>query len=71
MGFEILPYEDGDDERYDVIEITHSDRWVPARFQDKLHQAAQQHESYYVENFPIMENPKLDPSFVLECEVLY
>ena len=35
MGCEAMPYEDGNDEKYDIIEITHSDKWVPARFKQK------------------------------------
>ena len=35
MGFEILPYEQGDEDRYDVFEITHSTKWTPARFKDQ------------------------------------
>ena len=32
MGFEVLPYEEGDDERYSRIEITSPKRWRPRRF---------------------------------------
>ena len=33
MGFETLPYEEGDDARYDVVDVTdHTTRWRPARF---------------------------------------
>src|SRR5688572_20640353 len=33
MGFEILPVEDGDEAKYDIITITNPDRWTPHRFQ--------------------------------------
>lgn len=33
MGFEILPNEEGDDDRYDIITITSSEKWVPHKFQ--------------------------------------
>ena len=32
MGFEILPYEEGDDRIYDIIPITQSTKWIPGRF---------------------------------------
>ena len=32
MGFEILPYIEGDDEIYDIIQITDSAMWKPMRF---------------------------------------
>ena len=32
MGFEILPIEEGDEDRYDVITITSPERWIPNRF---------------------------------------
>ena len=32
MGFEILPIEDGDEGKYDVITITSPEQWVPSRF---------------------------------------
>ena len=32
MGFEILPYEEGDKERYDVFDITSPEKWTPQRF---------------------------------------
>jgi hypothetical protein len=32
LGFELLLYEKGDDELYDVITITREDRWRPIRF---------------------------------------
>ena len=32
MGFEILPIEQGDEERYDIINITSPDRWRPHKF---------------------------------------
>src|SRR5688500_11938393 len=33
MGFEILPIEDGDETKYDIITITNPERWTPHRFQ--------------------------------------
>ena len=35
MGCEVLPFVEGDDEMYDIFEITHSDKWIPARFKEK------------------------------------
>ena len=35
MGFEILPLEPGDEERYDIITITSPETWTPFRFQGK------------------------------------
>jgi hypothetical protein len=32
MGFEILPFEDGDEQKYDVITITSPNRWTPRKF---------------------------------------
>ncbi len=32
MGFEILPIEDGDQDKYDVITITSPARWAPQQF---------------------------------------
>jgi hypothetical protein len=32
MGFEILPYEEGDDRIFEVIQITQSTKWTPGRF---------------------------------------
>ena len=35
MGFEILPIEPGDEDRYDIITITSPETWTPFRFQGK------------------------------------
>ena len=32
MGFEVLPYEEGDDLRYPRIEITSPKKWKPRRY---------------------------------------
>jgi hypothetical protein len=34
MGFEILPVEDGDEDKYDVITITSPEQWKPRRYKD-------------------------------------
>lgn len=33
MGFEILPFENGDEDKYDIITITSPKRWYPNKFQ--------------------------------------
>jgi hypothetical protein len=35
MGFELLPYEEGDEDRYDVNTITSPLRWTPRKFKDE------------------------------------
>jgi hypothetical protein len=32
MGFELLPFEEGDEDKYDVITITSPNRWTPRTF---------------------------------------
>ena len=32
MGFELLPIEDGDENKYDVITITNPSKWTPQTF---------------------------------------
>ena len=32
MGFEILPYEEGDVDKYDVFTITSNEEWTPQKF---------------------------------------
>ena len=32
MGFELLPIEDGDENKYDVITITSPSKWTPQKF---------------------------------------
>ena len=32
MGFEILPWNNGDEEKYEVFEITSDARWVPRQY---------------------------------------
>jgi hypothetical protein len=34
MGFEILPWEEGDDEIYDIFDITRDTPWTPRKFRD-------------------------------------
>ena len=34
MGFDILPYEEGDDKKYEIHHITGSSKWLPRRFKD-------------------------------------
>ena len=56
MGFEILPIEDGDidevDPKYDIFELTSSQKWIPARFRAN---------TATVEEEPIVDNPMEDP----------
>ena len=33
MGFEILPWETGDEDRFEIFTITSDDKWTPRRFQ--------------------------------------
>ncbi|HEY8522856.1 MAG TPA: hypothetical protein VIL14_03765, partial [Nitrososphaeraceae archaeon] len=33
MGFELMPIEKGDEQRYDVITITSPEKWIPHKFQ--------------------------------------
>ncbi|HYX14539.1 MAG TPA: hypothetical protein VE944_09245, partial [Nostoc sp.] len=35
MGFELLPVEDGDEDKFDVITITSPLRWTPRKFKDE------------------------------------
>ena len=34
MGFELLPIEDGDEDRYDIFTITSPAKWIPKNFLD-------------------------------------
>ena len=43
MGFELLPIEDGDEDRYDIITITGPNPWNPNHFRGQ-HLQSQQHE---------------------------
>ena len=36
MGFQMLPIEEGDEQRYDVFTITNPIRWTPRKFKDEL-----------------------------------
>ena len=35
MGFEVLPWKEGDEERFEVFTITSDEKWVPRRYIDK------------------------------------
>ena len=35
MGFEILPWPDGDEETYEIFDITRVERWTPRVFRDE------------------------------------
>ena len=35
MGFEILPWKEGDEHIYDVFDITSDKKWKPRRFREK------------------------------------
>jgi hypothetical protein len=37
MGFEILPWKEGDEERYEVFEITSDAKWTPRRYLEDSH----------------------------------
>ena len=47
MGFEILPIEDGDidevDRKYDIFELTSTQKWIPARFRTNAAQTEEVH----------------------------
>ena len=36
MGFEILPWEEGDNEHFEIFEITQDKKWTPRRFQTSM-----------------------------------
>ena len=40
MGFEILPIEKGDEDKYDIITITNPERWNPHKFQNATYHAS-------------------------------
>ena len=42
MGFKILPYEEGDDEKYDVFTLTSKNKWNPHKSK-KLYTCTQDH----------------------------
>ena len=85
MGFEILPYEDGDDAKYKVFEVTHSDKWVPAQFKDKTKRKSTTPEEFPEFDATIQHTstdehdkqvhkfitiPEIDPEFVIDNFVL-
>jgi hypothetical protein len=37
MGFEVLPWEDGDEHQYDVFDITRDTPWKPRQFRDEAY----------------------------------
>ena len=45
MGFEILPIEEGDEEKYDIFTITSPERWYPHKFQSLSYHTSLSHEN--------------------------
>ena len=63
MAFEILPWEEGDEERFEVYEITSPEKWIPSSFRDNsTTQSTTTHPTYATRrpDPPAME-PKSTP----------
>ena len=46
MGFEILPFEDEDEEKYEIISITSPTRWTPRHFAQGIEQDSSNQDDY-------------------------
>ena len=45
MGFELLPIEPGDEDKFEIITITHPERWHPRKFQTEVYKASTESKS--------------------------
>ena len=61
MGFELLPIEPGDEDRYDVITITNPERWYPNKYQNTSYHTSSTTDSLEVKNFEIKEPSEASP----------
>ena len=61
MGFEILPWQPGDEERYEIFSITRNAKWTPRRYLK---------ESHHIDAGVIWSNANGEAQPVNECAVL-